>query len=138
MTSHSGKKTRLDVLLVERGLANSYEEKIAWLRQVLDWHEETGDIHELAEQFSSDVAQDRVNAQWSTQPGEALRNVPDRHRRRHEAMMGAVIAQQHDQIGAQPVRRGDDPVQARQRHPRLAQMRVGERRDAQAPPPRPA
>jgi GTP pyrophosphokinase len=44
----------------EGGLASSYEEKIAWLRQVLDWHEETGDIHNLAEQFSSDVAQDRV------------------------------------------------------------------------------
>jgi GTP pyrophosphokinase len=44
----------------EVGLANSYEEKIAWLRQVLDWHEETGDIHNLAEQFSADVAQDRV------------------------------------------------------------------------------
>lgn len=44
----------------ERGLASSYEEKIAWLRQVLDWHEETGDIHNLAEQFSADVAQDRV------------------------------------------------------------------------------
>lgn len=42
------------------GLASSYEEKIAWLRQVLDWHEETGDVHNLAEQFSSDVAQDRV------------------------------------------------------------------------------
>jgi GTP pyrophosphokinase len=44
----------------ERGLANSYEEKIAWLRQVLDWHDETGDVRDLAEQFSSDVAQDRV------------------------------------------------------------------------------
>jgi GTP pyrophosphokinase len=43
-----------------RSLASSYEEKIAWLRQVLDWHEETGDLHNLAEQFSSDVAQDRV------------------------------------------------------------------------------
>lgn len=37
---------------------SSYEEKIAWLRQVLDWHEETGDIAEVAEQFSQ--AQDRV------------------------------------------------------------------------------
>ena len=27
----------------EGGLASTYEEKIAWLRQVLDWHEETGD-----------------------------------------------------------------------------------------------
>ena len=44
----------------EANLANSYEEKIAWLRQVLDWHEETGDLHNLAEQFSTDVAQDRV------------------------------------------------------------------------------
>ncbi len=41
-------------------LANTYEEKIAWLRQVLDWHEETGDARGVAEQFSFDVAQDRV------------------------------------------------------------------------------
>ena len=45
----------------QRGaLANTYEEKIAWLRQVLDWHEETGDAGGVAEQFSFDVAQDRV------------------------------------------------------------------------------
>jgi GTP pyrophosphokinase len=44
----------------EGGLASSYEEKIAWLRQVLDWHEETGDAHSVAEQFSFNVAQDRV------------------------------------------------------------------------------
>jgi GTP pyrophosphokinase len=44
----------------EAGRANSYEEKIAWLRDVLDWHEETGDVHNLAEHFSADVAQDRV------------------------------------------------------------------------------
>ncbi|MEH6586449.1 MAG: GTP diphosphokinase [Halioglobus sp.] len=42
------------------GMASSYEEKIAWLRQVLDWHEETEDSGEVAEQFSFDVAQDRV------------------------------------------------------------------------------
>jgi GTP pyrophosphokinase len=42
------------------GLSSSYEEKIAWLRQVLDWHEETGDAHNLAEQFSFEIAQDRV------------------------------------------------------------------------------
>jgi GTP pyrophosphokinase len=41
-------------------LASSYEEKIAWLRQVLDWHEETGDSDSVAEQFSFNVAQDRV------------------------------------------------------------------------------
>ena len=42
------------------GMASSYEEKIAWLRQVLDWHEETGDTGDVAEQFSFDLAQDRV------------------------------------------------------------------------------
>lgn len=41
-------------------LSNSYEEKIAWLRQVLDWHEETGDSSGVAEQLSFEVAQDRV------------------------------------------------------------------------------
>tara|TARA_R110002110_G_scaffold406421_1_gene626335 strand:- start:146977 stop:149205 length:2229 start_codon:yes stop_codon:yes gene_type:complete len=44
----------------ENGLASTYEEKIAWLRQVLDWHDETGDAGGVAEQFSFDVAQDRV------------------------------------------------------------------------------
>ena len=44
------------------GMASTYEEKIAWLRQVLDWHEETGDSSAVAEQFSFDVAQDRVYA----------------------------------------------------------------------------
>jgi GTP pyrophosphokinase len=44
----------------ESGLASTYEEKIAWLRQVLDWHEETGDARSVAEQFSFSVAQDRV------------------------------------------------------------------------------
>ncbi|MDO8860774.1 GTP diphosphokinase [Haliea sp. E1-2-M8] len=42
------------------GMASSYEEKIAWLRQVLDWHEETGDTGDVAEQFSFHLAQDRV------------------------------------------------------------------------------
>jgi len=44
----------------ENSLASTYEEKIAWLRQVLDWHEETGDARGVAEQFSFSVAQDRV------------------------------------------------------------------------------
>lgn len=44
----------------ESTLASTYEEKIAWLRQVLDWHEETGDVRAVAEQFSFNVAQDRV------------------------------------------------------------------------------
>jgi GTP pyrophosphokinase len=42
------------------GLASTYEEKIAWLRQVLDWHEEAVDARGVAEQFSFSVAQDRV------------------------------------------------------------------------------
>ena len=46
----------------QNGLASTYEEKIAWLRQVLDWHEETGDARGVAEQFSFEVAQDRVYA----------------------------------------------------------------------------
>ena len=46
----------------QSGLASTYEEKIAWLRQVLDWHEETGDARAVAEQFSFGMAQDRVYA----------------------------------------------------------------------------
>jgi GTP pyrophosphokinase len=45
---------------VQRGRASTYDEKISWLRQVLDWHEETGDAIAVAEQFSFDRAQDRV------------------------------------------------------------------------------
>jgi GTP pyrophosphokinase len=45
---------------VSNVMASTYEEKIAWLRQVLDWHEETGDSESVAEQFSFDVIQDRV------------------------------------------------------------------------------
>jgi len=46
----------------QSGMASTYEEKIAWLRQVLDWHEETGDARAVAEQFSFSRAQDRVYA----------------------------------------------------------------------------
>tara|TARA_B110000503_G_scaffold10172_1_gene13684 strand:- start:1864 stop:4092 length:2229 start_codon:yes stop_codon:yes gene_type:complete len=42
------------------GLASTYEEKIAWLRQVLDWHEEAIDARGVTEQFNFSVAQDRV------------------------------------------------------------------------------
>src|SRR5690606_26315586 len=42
----------------DRKSVGSYEEKIAWLRQVLEWHEETGADADLAEQFTR--AQDRV------------------------------------------------------------------------------
>lgn len=40
--------------------SRSYEEKIAWLRQVLEWQEEVGDLGDLREGLSSDVAPDRI------------------------------------------------------------------------------
>ena len=39
--------------------SRSYEEKIAWLRQVLEWQDEVGDFGDLREGLSSDVAPDR-------------------------------------------------------------------------------
>ena len=42
------------------GRSDHYEEKISWLRQVLEWHEELGDIGGLAEQFKVDIEPDRV------------------------------------------------------------------------------
>lgn len=43
-----------------KGNSNHYEEKMAWLRQVLEWHEELGDIGGLAEQLKVDIEPDRV------------------------------------------------------------------------------
>ncbi|WP_027897056.1 GTP diphosphokinase [Zestomonas thermotolerans] len=40
--------------------SNHYEEKISWLRQVIEWHEELGDIGGLAEQLRVDIEHDRV------------------------------------------------------------------------------
>ncbi|MEQ5855852.1 GTP diphosphokinase [Halomonas sp. EF61] len=40
--------------------SDSYEEKIAWLRQVLEWHEEIGEFGDLREGLTSDVAPDRI------------------------------------------------------------------------------
>ncbi|MFC0269436.1 GTP diphosphokinase [Kushneria aurantia] len=40
--------------------SRGYEEKIAWLRQVLEWQEEVGEITDLSEGFSSDIAPDRI------------------------------------------------------------------------------
>lgn len=40
--------------------SNSYEDKIAWLRQVLEWHEEVGDATGLREELRNDVAPDRI------------------------------------------------------------------------------
>ncbi len=43
-----------------RAKSSSYEEKIAWLRQVLEWQEEVGDFGDLREGLNSDVAPDRI------------------------------------------------------------------------------
>ncbi|MCX4025487.1 GTP diphosphokinase [Endozoicomonas sp. SM1973] len=40
--------------------SDSYEEKIAWLRQVLEWHEEIGDMEDLADQLRADIEPDRI------------------------------------------------------------------------------
>ena len=38
----------------------AYEEKIAWLRQVLDWHDEVGDLRELSDALRQDFLEDRI------------------------------------------------------------------------------
>ncbi|MEH6358378.1 MAG: bifunctional (p)ppGpp synthetase/guanosine-3',5'-bis(diphosphate) 3'-pyrophosphohydrolase [Pseudomonadales bacterium] len=43
-----------------KGKSHGYEEKIDWLRQVLQWHEEVGDISHLAEEMRHDVQSDRI------------------------------------------------------------------------------
>ena len=40
--------------------SSGYEDKIAWLRQVLEWQEEVGDVSEIASQLSADVGEDRI------------------------------------------------------------------------------
>ncbi len=40
--------------------SSGYEEKINWLRQVLEWQEEVGDVSEIAQQLSADVGADRI------------------------------------------------------------------------------
>ncbi|HDZ56120.1 hypothetical protein LCGC14_0030960 [marine sediment metagenome] len=40
--------------------SNAYEDKISWLRQVLEWHEEMGDIGGLADQLRVDFEPDRI------------------------------------------------------------------------------
>lgn len=42
------------------GKDNGYEEKISWLRQVLEWHDELGDINDLMGSLRQDVTPDRV------------------------------------------------------------------------------
>ena len=42
------------------GKDNGYEEKISWLRQVLEWHDELGDINDLMGSLRQDVTPDRI------------------------------------------------------------------------------
>ncbi len=42
------------------GVGQSYEEKIEWLRQVLQWHEEVGDLGSLVEELQLEIEPDRV------------------------------------------------------------------------------
>ncbi|NVK02103.1 MAG: GTP diphosphokinase [Oceanospirillaceae bacterium] len=39
---------------------DGYEEKISWLRQVLEWHEDLGETESIGDMLRGDVAQDRV------------------------------------------------------------------------------
>ena len=39
---------------------SGYEEKISWLRQVLEWHEEVGDLGDLMGSLRQDVTPDRI------------------------------------------------------------------------------
>ena len=40
--------------------SNAYEEKIAWLRQVLEWQEEVGDVTGFRDELQGDITQDRI------------------------------------------------------------------------------
>ncbi|WP_207062579.1 GTP diphosphokinase [Motiliproteus sp. SC1-56] len=42
--------------------SDSYESKIAWLRQVLEWHEDVGNASETMDQLREGVEQDRIYA----------------------------------------------------------------------------
>ncbi len=41
---------------------DSYESKIAWLRQVLEWHEDVGSVNEFVDQFRADAEHERIYA----------------------------------------------------------------------------
>ncbi|EAR10340.1 GTP diphosphokinase [Reinekea blandensis] len=42
------------------GQSRGYEEKVSWLRQVLEWHDELGGIDEMVEELGVDVTIDRI------------------------------------------------------------------------------
>lgn len=43
-----------------RSNSDSYEDKIAWLRQVLEWHEDLGESEGFGDMLRADIVQDRV------------------------------------------------------------------------------
>ena len=43
-----------------KGNSHAYEDKLAWLRQVLEWHDEIGDGEGLVDQVRADIEQDRI------------------------------------------------------------------------------
>lgn len=43
-----------------KSTSDSYEDKIAWLRQVLEWHEDLGESEGFGDMLRSDIVQDRV------------------------------------------------------------------------------
>ncbi len=47
---------------VSKGAGAGYEDKIAWLRQVLEWHEELGEsgVSDLVAQFKQDAIEERI------------------------------------------------------------------------------
>ncbi|MDP0587691.1 MAG: GTP diphosphokinase [Candidatus Endonucleobacter bathymodioli] len=40
--------------------SDSYEEKIAWLRQVMEWHDELGDLDGIGDHWRADIEADRI------------------------------------------------------------------------------
>ena len=52
----------------------AYEERISWLRQILDWHEEVGDVSGLAKDLLDEVSLDRIYV--STPDGHVIDMMP--------------------------------------------------------------
>jgi len=44
----------------KKNLSADYEQKVEWLRQVLEWHEETGGDHDLIDELRSDVIHQKI------------------------------------------------------------------------------
>lgn len=49
-----------DEKLAHKNSSTDYEQKVEWLRQVLEWHEETGGDRDLVEELRSDVIHQKI------------------------------------------------------------------------------